>query len=322
MSRYTPRKFLRAIKEPARIRDEFRRLRKDFVQAALDINAQYYQTFSELPDSGVHVMDQDWDNLVILDACRFDLFDEIATFDYETQKVLSRAAESWEFMQENFVGRSLHDTVYVTANPHMYKIPDRTFHAVDNLLDDAWDEQLRTVCPDIMVDRTVKALETYPDKRIISHFMQPHFPFIGPTGRTLDYVGIELHLDDDQKTDFPHPWFDIMYGAGENERDITQAYRENYQAVLPHIKNLIKELPGKTVVTADHANLLGERTFPIPIRTFGHYPGIYKRELLEVPWMEVESNERRSISTDPPVNGDQMSEDVINDRLHNLGYRA
>jgi hypothetical protein len=297
-------------------------LREDFVQTALAVNARYYQSFSRLHESGVRVMDEDWDNLVILNACRYDLFEEFAPFDGETRSVLSRAGESWGFMQENFVGRSLHDTVYVTSNPHAFKIPNGAFHAIDNLLEDTWDESVQTVRPEAVVERTKEAIDAYPNKRVISHFMQPHFPFLGPTGRELDHEGLELHLDDDEHSGFPNPWLALMYGEETDERRVIRAYRENYEIVLPHVRALVEDLPGRTAITADHGNLLGERTFPVPIRTFGHHPGIYKRELLEVPWTTVQSESRRRVRADPPVGQTAMTENVVRDRFRNLGYRA
>ncbi|KZN24817.1 hypothetical protein A4G99_10855 [Haladaptatus sp. R4] len=312
--RYTPQNLIRLLRNPELIRGETRRLRKD----AVNTNAYVSRLVND--DTRMDVMAEDWDNLVILDACRYDLFTARADFGGRTTSKLSPGSESWEFMQASYVGRELHDTVYVTSNPHAYKIPDGTFHAVVNLLDDDWDEETRTVLPETIVERTLEAHERYPDKRIITHFMQPHYPFLGEKGKELDYAGIEMQLDEDEIKKDPHPWNALQYRETTNVSGIVAAYAENLDIVLPHVERLLNELPGKTTITSDHGNLIGERTYPIPVRTYGHPRGLHKRELLEVPWVEIDSDERRDVKAESPEEGDEMADDVIEDRLRHLGY--
>ncbi|WP_227352674.1 hypothetical protein [Haladaptatus salinisoli] len=312
--RYNLRNALRVLRDPSLVRGETRRLRKD----ALRANAYVSRLLND--EERVDVMAEEWDNLVILDACRYDMFATRANFGDRVTSKLSPGSESWEFMEESFVGRELHDTVYVTSNPHAYKLPDDTFHAVVNLLDDHWNEEFRTVMPETVVERTLAAFEEYPDKRIIAHFMQPHFPFIGEKGRELGHAGIEMQLDADEHSGEPHPWNALLYGEETNRSAIIEAYVENLDVTLPHVERLVEELPGKSVITADHGNLIGERTYPIPMRTYGHPGGLHKRELIEVPWAEIDADERRDVTAEPPESREEMTDDVIEDRLRNLGY--
>lgn len=83
---------------------------------------------------------------------------------------------------------------------------------------------------------------------------------------------------------------------------------------------LIDEVSGKTVMTADHANLIGERGFPIPIQMYGHPENFAHPHLLTVPWIEV-SGDRRNISKDDPLVTESIDESVIEKRLSSLGYR-
>jgi len=64
---------------------------------------------------GEYVMKKDWDNLIILDACRYDLFVEVSGLkpDY----IISRGSCTAEFLRENFQGNKFMDTIYITANP-------------------------------------------------------------------------------------------------------------------------------------------------------------------------------------------------------------
>lgn len=57
-------------------------------------------------------MDADWDNLLILDSCRYDLFSEVAVEDGlkgELTTFRSRGSSSSEFLKENFAGRTYDD---------------------------------------------------------------------------------------------------------------------------------------------------------------------------------------------------------------------
>lgn len=70
-------------------------------------------------NNAVHVMEEDWDNLFILDACRFDLFEEtIATEQFDAfEKSVSLGSRTDEWTFENFYGGQFGDTVYVTGSP-------------------------------------------------------------------------------------------------------------------------------------------------------------------------------------------------------------
>jgi hypothetical protein len=226
-------------------------------------------------------------------------------------------------MRTNFDGRSLHDTVYVTANPHVYRLGDDVFHDVVDLLETRWDEESRTVRPEAVVEEAITAHETYPDKRLIVHFMQPHFPFLGPTGAEFPHQGLETHLDDDDRSGAPNPWFALIHDRDVDVEAVLAAYRENLDVVLPHVEALLEALPGKSVVTSDHGNLIGERGTPVPVRMYGHPRGLHQDELLAVPWLEVDADERRRTVSEPPVRAGSEAdpdEQVVDRRLRALGY--
>lgn len=85
---------------------------------------------------------------------------------------------------------------------------------------------------------------------------------------------------------------------------------------------LLAELEGKTVVTGDHGELIGEKTIYTPNPTKGgHHREIYVPELRVVPWLVVESDERPEIITEQPVENDTISDEIVNQRLRSLGYK-
>jgi len=78
------------------------------------------------------------------------------------------------------------------------------------------------------------AAEQYPNKRLLVHFIQPHYPFIGPTGQE--------HFDLDS-LDF---WDRVLRGEVDIPDDVLwNAYEENLEVVLPHVETLMEALDGE-----------------------------------------------------------------------------
>lgn len=311
--RYTLENLVAALRNPRIFLGELYRFGVDF-------NIAYHRrTRSE---RGTRVIREDWDTLVILDACRLDMFEERNYIPGDLQQRRSLGSESWEFLHANFAGEECHNTVYVTSNPYVPKLSDGTFHAVIDLLEDGWDPKQRTVLPETMVTAAQQAAEQYPNKRLIVHFMQPHFPFIGDAGQQLEHGGIERSAaeDEDGEDSKRHVWGSLSHGR-ISKAHVWEAYRENLDIVLPHVETLVESISGKSVVTADHGNLVGERTRPLPVRGYGHPRGLDVPELRTVPWLVVEGEDRRSVVAEPPVEDAGPDEHVVEQRLDALGYR-
>lgn len=268
----------------------------------------------------------DWDNLIILDACRYDMFEELNTINGELHSAISMGSSSSEFLRENFANKSLHDTVYVTANPHYELIGlEDVFHDTIDVWEFGWDSDLRTVPPEVMVKATKEANSKYPNKRILSHFMQPHVPFLGDSAKNVgDHAGFE-HSVREAKTgcgsrDTPHVW-ELLKTGQVSKSDVWKAYMENLELVLPHIETVMKELGYKTVITSDHGNLVGEFVVPFPRRKYGHPSGFHANQLVKVPWFVTGTGERKDVVSDPPVkDNSNISNEMLEDRLGDLGY--
>lgn len=293
-------------------------------------NVAFDKRFQSRPETSIG--DEDWDTLLILDACRYDMFGEMCSLEGDLSTYTSAGSTSKEFFLENFDGRQFHDTVYVTANPFVNSLPEETFHDVIHVYRTDWDEEKQTVTPAAMTEAVRDAHETYPDKRIVGHYMQPHYPFLGERGKNIDHRG--YHPDGDGHAALAASiWRQVQFGVTDSsEKDVITAYYENLQLVLEYVEGLLEEIDGKIVVTADHGNLLGERMWPIPVRVYGHPSGSYAPELIEVPWFEPPFESRRKVRADAPVedadSSDTMSESEskskskeVAERLEALGYR-
>jgi len=282
------------------------------------INIKYYEKTGRPP--GCDVIKEDWDTLIILDGCRFDTFEEMNWIDGTLESRKSRGSESLEFLEANFIGRELHDTIYITTNPYGPNIPKRTFHAMVNLLETDWDNNLNTVPPDAVIEAARDAIERFPNKRMIFHFMQPHYPFIGEVGQDIDESGFSPEGVEDESG--KPPWRRLRFSDSEiSETEIRQSYRENLRLVLNEVEEILPVLDGRTIITSDHGNLIGDRLRPIPTRGYGHPQGLYVPELITVPWHIHNNDPRRDVIKEPPVKNEMLSDGIIEDRLDALGYR-
>jgi len=263
----------------------------------------------------VSIMDEDWDNLIILDACTYELFEQTVTMEGDLRKVVSAGSGTGEFLYRSLSERDLSDTVYVTATPGIEHVREHTtidLFDVVSVWKDRWDDELETVHPSAMVEETKAVYEQHPDKRIIAHFIQPHYPFIGETGQEISHrTLLAKQSDTDEETE--SVWTKLRNGTVE-AADVRQAYEENLEIVLPFVEELVEDIDGKTVVTSDHGNSFGSGN------TYGHASGVYIPELVHVPWFVPEWDRRREITTGEPTAESGEVDEQVHDRLADLGY--
>lgn len=285
--------------------------------------APIHKTFDGI--ERVNVLSKDWDNLIILDACRADLFEEFIddyAIDGTLSKVHSKGSHSSEFLRQNFRGCDCADTVYVTSNPFAETELNDPFYAIDHVWVDGWDDETGTVMPETVAERTRDAVEKHPNKRLIAHFMQPHSPFVGDV--TLDVDGYGLLRAKAMGNNEEHgAREDVWARLSQGEftiREVWRAYKANLEYVMDVVEELLSDLNGKTVITADHGNAFGEPTWPFGIAAYGHPNGIRTDSVTEVPWFVIDRPRR---DTSPGETGDSEvnDRDLVENRLRELGYR-
>lgn len=288
---------------------------------ARELNRHYYQRRSG-PDfnrKGVDIFEEDWDTLVILDACRYDMFEVENSLPGDLISKESRGSNTVEFLCGNFDGKELLDTVYTTANPQLVNNRDRvdvTFYDEINIWNtDRWNNEIGTVRPEQMTEASLEAIDTHPNKRHVIHYLQPHYPFISSN---IDSETRGVMENEAEGFDI---WGQCMRGnISISSQKIWLAYKENLKKCLDSVQNLITEISGKTVVTSDHGNMVGERSAPIPIREWGHPSGIYTKELVTVPWLVYESGDRRDVDFSESKKRSDIESEIVHNRLEKLGY--
>lgn len=215
--------------------------------------------------------------LIILDACRYDCFEEECEnfLNGNLEKVWSAGGDTFEFIRNTFP--DLYDLVYVSGavpvnslrsgdifSLPLYKgyVPSKHFWRIVNVWNQGWDADLGTCPPEAV---TQSALNNMAPCMII-HYFQPHAPYIGEK----KILGSEDRI-----------W--KLVGAGKiSLAELREAYRFNLRKVLSEVRRLVEKLDNRRVViTADHGELLGEDAL------LGHR--FTKHRILhEVPWLEVE----------------------------------
>lgn len=329
--RYTIENLRTALSNPRAIGKELTRV----------LGSWYFDARYPAP---VDVMEEDWDYLLILDACRYDVFDEVTANDPRLSggdPITSRASHSREFVEKTFSGCQHHDTVYVTANGYGAQVDADVFHDIiftdhddfsgePGLVHPSW----QGLAPSTVHDAALAAAERYPHKRHVVHFMQPHNPYFGERAEhlreDLEREGIVVtQRKDEVVEDVSHDDETVvktLEHAAENgfvsRSQLREVYVENLEIVLDSVRSLLDELDGTVAITADHGEMLGE---PVGISRnpkFGHEVNVYRKELRFVPWTVVESGPRPDITEAEPTATAVADDDAIDDRLAALGYKA
>lgn len=222
-----------------------------------------------------------WDNLLILDGCRQDIYEQLTG---EESYRISAGATSKEFIKENFSSGTWSDVVYVTANPFFFKPkfeeltgrdPEEVFHEVFYTFETDWDEEENTVLPESVGRDARTAEKLFPDKRKIIHFMQPHTPFVKSD---LEWGGFD-HIFKD--TDLSKNVWGATIAGDVSHEEAIEAYRQNLVYVLDEVDSLKDSLEGDTFVTADHGNYIGEAGM------YGHPEGHDSPSLNKVPFHKI-----------------------------------
>ncbi|MFW9827319.1 MAG: sulfatase-like hydrolase/transferase [Candidatus Thorarchaeota archaeon] len=261
-------------------------------------------------DNAIRIMKQNWDYLIILDACRYDVFKLFVHND--AKPVISGGSCTQEWLEWNFKGE-FKDVVYIAGNPYFSNFNlIRTFgfnpfYKVLEVWDYGWDKKFKTVHPKTLTEEAIKVLEKYPNKRMIIHYNQPHHPFL--TNQKLIKIdsGAKKYLNNYKKKDKISAWRAAKKGIIP-VREVFQAYIDNLLLVMQYVNQIVEKLQGKVILTSDHGEQVGEYML------FGHAFNYRTEELVVVPWYIAKNTKREIFDRD--LLSYQEKEDLEKHAIH------
>jgi hypothetical protein len=211
--------------------------------------------------AGDPIWEREWDVLLILDACRYDVFrDTYRDADWidNLESVQSVGSASPEWMDETFADEyrdEMAETAYVTGNPYSAEhVPRDALGALDEVWKRVWDDEMGTIRPEPLTNQAVKHYRSGNYDRVVVHYMQPHWPYVTDP---LMYGFDPQHITSDNSTNNP---FDRQNRGELSRSDHVDRYASNLEFVVEHLhETLLQAIDADSVVlTADHATLFGD----------------------------------------------------------------
>lgn len=261
---------------------------------------------------GTGCFEEEWDVFVILDACRHDVMQEVAStgnWEFLPERVphkYSCASTSEEYVQKAFAESyddEIERTALICGNLHPEKLREEL--KLDERFGDFtvahldWLDESYNVPPEEVTDRAIRFWRERPDEidRMIVWYMQPHTPY-----RKWELSSNEI-------------WTRLE--AGELERsDVWRAYRDNLVWVLSEVEILLENLEAdRVVISSDHGEAFGE------FGCFRHPKYVPLPPLKKVPWIETTSQDKGTRDPAPPESAVKPWGSELEKHLEHLGYK-
>ena len=263
---------------------------------------------------GTSVYEEDWDVLIVLDACRPDVLEHLSQeyiFLPETVSTYhSPGSQSLEWMNKTFLEKydvDIDRTAYITANVFSGKLDHSRFALVDEVWQYASDTSLGTVPPEAVTDRAIQTLREQTYDRAIVHYLQPHQPY-----RSMQGLGpVTFDLD---HTTVPDSALNRLQQGRLEFDDIWEAYADNTRWVLDSVETFLKNTDAqRVVITADHGEALGEWW------CFGHPAHALLPILKTVPWVCTSASDTGAHEPSVIPGDERLDEESVEKFLAELG---
>lgn len=291
---------------------------------------------------GTHVLERDWDVLVILDTCRVDALRYVASeYNFLSKDkigmIWSLGGTSPEWIAHTFDAKykdELTSTGYVTANPHAktvledrsYKSEEHSSAALRFYRYGNWNpvranelsyyDPLYSYQSDILLDGVERFEGVTPPRYVTDRAIA--------TARKHNLDRLVLHYMQ------PHyPWVANAIREGREIKDfekrpskaksvgkkvVFNAYLDDLRYVLDEVELLLKNLNAdKVVISADHGDAFGEWG------VYGHDPGRFHPKVRYVPWAKVSGIDKGKYEPQIEVLGGSSNSTI--EQLEALGYK-
>lgn len=298
---------------------------------------------------GSHVLEREWDVLILLDTCRVDALRDVSPeydFIQNVEYTLSVGGSSPEWMVHTFDERwteTLQKTAYLTSNAWAERVLDERLHPDEAYADFEILTRL-TRCGewDIIRPKDLGRMERVwkfvPEDDRSESYQEPHglMPGGAPpryvtdrsvsVARNSDYDRMILHYmqphapyvanataEGRELHDYEKNPFDYLRNGGSRDT-VWRAYLDELRYVLDDLELLLQNLDAETVVvSADHGEAFGEFT------VYNHHTGSLHPKIRLVPWVVTSATDTQSYS--PETEPRERDGIDVDDALRALGYR-
>jgi len=309
-----------------------------------------------------YIWERDWDLLIVLDACRYDLMEEVVD-DYpyimDCDSFVSVASSTTGWSESNFDERfssQLASAAYVTGNPNSVRIAPHEFSEVcscGQTVEPSYDDIYHT--GKYQCDQCGTVLEgtrTHPFGRLEEVWRtdwDEEFGTITPdpitqraitVARTGEFDRLIVHYNQ------PHyPFISESIGVGTNPAErhrkstgrnvwdrlregdvdsnrVWSAYRENLCYVLDRLPDLLEN------VDSDQPIITADHGNALGEHgLYGHPRATTPiAALVKVPWCQTTATDERTIKTNKDEEASNIEDDTANtdvqQRLRDLGYKT
>ena len=307
------------------------------------------------------LMNKNWKYLIVLDACRHDYFKKVYSnyLKGKLKKIKSTGRFTVEWAKTQFT--DYYDLIYISTNPFInsmisVKQGGIKFEAKKHFSEivDMWrydvDPIKKVVLPKTVNERVLEKIKKAPKKRMIIHYMQPHYPYIHSNYSKFDkYTKMKIEKKTDSGFIMSKPYLNpfsekikkmippkiliklskilgktspkikILEEIGEEK--LRDAYQKNLEIVLEEVAKLCSNLNGKIVITSDHGEFLGEdgiigHNFPIESPILREVPYFELREVKDKYKKKIIRKDRETTSETKKI----TNKKEIKKRLRTLGY--
>lgn len=288
-----------------------------------------WYTYTSRRPIGRNVYESDWDLLIVLDACRVDVLEAVATeYDFieSIDRKLSVGSHSREWLAGTFTRKwrdEIARTAMITGNGHTQPVfynnespPKETvpfcwpnwdvvsgdaFAHLEMVWQDDHPEGYG-VPPRPISDRTIAVGRDGDHDRLIAHYMQPHVPYIGKAIK-----------EDREPTEAEARGWKYLKSGDLDVETHWELYKANLRLVLDEIELLLANVDAdQVVITADHGNAFGE------FGAYGHPEGFLHPNVKVVPWVETSATDTGAHT--PSYEPKEGVETSVEQHLEAMGY--
>ncbi|QIO20909.1 hypothetical protein [Haloarcula sp. JP-L23] len=246
---------------------------------------------------------EDWDVVIILDACRADTLQQEANWPVQTVRSPASCTRGW--IERIGQAGTLSEARVVSANPKYFEFESGA-KEVEPYWETHWDNNLQTVPPEPILDRVTELISA-GESPVVGHLLQPHWPYVARTGDSwrLAYENLGPWSSRNGKVRSLQEGMERGFVEAETALMAYQASVSSiWRTILPYIEQWAEDTT--VVVTSDHGETFGR------LSDFGLYEHPNKCHvppLTEVPWVKFEA-----------LDNNRDTVDSIDEQLEALGY--